>query len=256
MVLETEARPFAALLPGAYSVTFSLPGFNQVLRDGIELAAGFTANVNEELGVGGIEETITVTGAAPVVDIQNVRRQSSIDTEALATLPLGMKHVSNLITVTPGFSGLADVGGRYSQPGDFHGKSGTKVAFDGMGIENSSGNSSYQINSLSVQEFVAQTSGNQADTNAAGVQARERRSRTRRSACSTRGSAWVARSSKTDCGISWPSEAGASRVLLPVLTGTRVLRQGRRRPDSQSICRRWTRNMQVGTPTRNQCDRL
>ena len=130
------------LLPGSYDVTFSLPGFNQILREGIELTAGFTANVNAELGVGGIEETITVTGATPVVDIQNVRRQSSIDTEALAQLPLGMKHVNNLIPVTPGFSGLADVGGRYSQPGDFHGKSGTKVAFDGMGIENSSGNSS------------------------------------------------------------------------------------------------------------------
>ena len=169
-VTDAQGRyAFAALLPGGYSITFSLPGFNQVLRDGIELAAGFTANINVELGVGGIEETITVTGAAPVVDIQNVRRQSSIDAEALATLPLGMKHVNNLITVTPGFSGLADVGGRYSQPGNFHGKSGTKVAFDGMGIENSSGNSSYQINSLSVQEFVAQTSGIQADTNADGA---------------------------------------------------------------------------------------
>ena len=143
------------MLPGSYDVTFSLPGFNQILREGIELTAGFTANVNAELGVGGIEETITVTGATPVVDIQNVRRQSSIDAEALAQLPIGMKHVNNLITVTPGFSGLADVGGGYSQPGDFHGKAGTKVAFDGMGVENSSGNSSYQINSLSVQEFVA-----------------------------------------------------------------------------------------------------
>ena len=74
------------LLPGAYDVTFSLPGFNQILREGIELTAGFTANVNAELGVGGIEETITVTGATPVVDIQNVRRQSSIDAEALAQL--------------------------------------------------------------------------------------------------------------------------------------------------------------------------
>ena len=169
-VTDGEGRyAFAALTPGSYSVTFSLPGFNQILREGIDLAAGFTANVNAELGVGGIEETITVTGATPVVDIQNVRRQSSIDAEALATLPVGMKHVNNLITVTPGFSGLADVGGRYSQPGNFHGKSGTKVAFDGMGIENSSGNSSYQINSLSVQEFVAQTSGIQADTNADGA---------------------------------------------------------------------------------------
>ena len=160
---------FTQLSVGTYSVTFSLPGFNQVLREGIELTSGFTANVNAELGVGGIEETITVTGASPVVDIQNVRRQSTITADTLATLPMGMKHVNNLITVTAGFSGLADVGGRYSQPGNYHGKAGTKVAYDGMGIENSSGNSSYQINSLSVQEFVAQTSGIGADTNADGA---------------------------------------------------------------------------------------
>ena len=169
-ITDGEGRyAFTQLRVGAYSVTFSLPGFNQVLREGILLDSGFTANVNAELGVGGIEETITVTGASPVVDIQNVRRQSSIDAEALATLPVGMKHVNNLITVTPGFTGLADVGGRYSQPGNYHGKEGTKVAYDGMGIENSSGNSSYQINSLSVQEFVAQTSGIGADTNADGA---------------------------------------------------------------------------------------
>ena len=169
-ITDGEGRyAFTQLRVGTYSVTFSLPGFNQVLREGILLDSGFTANVNAELGVGGIEETITVTGASPVVDIQNVRRQSSIDAEALATLPVGMKHVNNLITVTPGFTGLADVGGRYSQPGNYHGKEGTKVAYDGMGIENSSGNSSYQINSLSVQEFVAQTSGIGADTNADGA---------------------------------------------------------------------------------------
>ena len=169
-ITDGEGRyTFTQLRPGTYSVIFSLPGFNQILREGILLSAGFTANINAELGVGGIEETITVTGASPVVDIQNVRRQSSIDAEALATLPVGMKHVNNLITVTPGFTGLADVGGRYSQPGNYHGKAGTKVAYDGMGIENSSGNSSYQINSLSVQEFVAQTSGIGADTNADGA---------------------------------------------------------------------------------------
>jgi hypothetical protein len=157
------------LRPGTYSVTFTLPGFSTAVREGIELTTGFIANVDAELNVGGIEERVTVTGASPVVDVQNVRRQSTIDAAALETLPVGMKHVNNLITVTAGFSGLADVGGAYAQPGNYHGKAGTKVALDGMGIENSSGNSSYQINSLSVQEFVAQTSGISADTNADGA---------------------------------------------------------------------------------------
>ena len=170
-ITDSEGRyAFAQLSPGPYSVTFSLPGFNQVLRDGIELTAGFTANVSVELGVGGIEETITVTGASPVVDIQNVRRQTLATAEVLSRLPMSTKHVNNLVTLTPGFTGLADVGGRYSsQVGtSFHGKRGTKVAFDGMGVENTSGNSSYQINAAAVQEMVLQTSGIAADTNADG----------------------------------------------------------------------------------------
>ena len=160
-----------ALQPGLYSVTFTLPGFNTIIREGIELTTGFTANIDSAMGVGGIEETITVTGAAPVVDVQNVRRQTAVTAEVLSTLPLSTKHVNNLVTLTPGFTGLADVGGRYSSQvgGEYHGKSGTKVAMDGMGVENSFGNSSYQINAAAVSEMVLQTTGISADTNADGA---------------------------------------------------------------------------------------
>src|SRR5215831_14920488 len=58
------------LRPGVYSVTFSLTGFSTVRRDGIELPAAFTAQVNVELQVGALEETITVSGASPLVDVQ------------------------------------------------------------------------------------------------------------------------------------------------------------------------------------------
>src|ERR671912_201044 len=53
------------LRPGTYAVTFSLPGFSTVRREGIELSAGFTAPLNVNLAVGAISETITVTGASP-----------------------------------------------------------------------------------------------------------------------------------------------------------------------------------------------
>ena len=159
-----------ALQPGLYSVTFTLPGFNTIIREGVELSTGVTANIDSAMSVGGIEETITVTGATPVVDVQNVRRQTAVTDEVLSTLPMSTKHVNNLVTLTPGFTGLADVGGRYSSQvgGSFHGKRGTKVAFDGMGVENTSGNSSYQINAAAVEEMVLQTSGIGADTNADG----------------------------------------------------------------------------------------
>ena len=63
------------LRPGEYVVTFTLPGFRTLRRDGIQLITGFTATVNADLSVGGLEETITVSGAAPVVDVQGVQDQ-------------------------------------------------------------------------------------------------------------------------------------------------------------------------------------
>src|SRR5512147_2923365 len=56
---------------GAYVVTFSLPGFNTVRREGIELCGSFAATVNAEMRVGALQETVTVTGEAPTVDVQS-----------------------------------------------------------------------------------------------------------------------------------------------------------------------------------------
>src|SRR5882672_2825201 len=50
------------LRPGTYAVTFSLPGFATVRREGIDLPASFTATLNVEMRVGAMEETVTVTG--------------------------------------------------------------------------------------------------------------------------------------------------------------------------------------------------
>src|SRR4249919_3811964 len=55
------------LRPGTYTVTFTLPGFSTVKRDGIELSGTFVATVNADLKVGALEETITVTGETPIV---------------------------------------------------------------------------------------------------------------------------------------------------------------------------------------------
>ena len=177
-VTDGEGRYAVTLLrPGTYSVTFTLAGFSTVIREGVELSAGFTATIGSELSVGGLEETITVTTASPVVDVQNVRRQEVVTDEQLENLPTSTRSVGTMVTLIPGITGLADVGGAYqvepgndvvSGGGQFHGKSGTKVSYDGMGIENSSGNSSYQLNAASVEEMVMQTAGISADTNADG----------------------------------------------------------------------------------------
>src|SRR5207247_1189765 len=75
------------LRPGTYVVTFTLPGFSTVKREGIELTTGVTATVSTELKVGTVEETITVSGAAPVVDTQNVASQNAFTGALLNQLP-------------------------------------------------------------------------------------------------------------------------------------------------------------------------
>src|SRR5688572_20322980 len=57
---------FIDLRPGTYTVTFSLPGFAGVKREGIELTAGFTAPVDAEMKVGSVSESVTVTGSSPI----------------------------------------------------------------------------------------------------------------------------------------------------------------------------------------------
>jgi hypothetical protein len=73
------------LRPGTYSVTASLTGFTTVKREGIELSGAITATIPLELRVGSLQETITVTGETPVVDVQSVRRQTTLDNEILTT---------------------------------------------------------------------------------------------------------------------------------------------------------------------------
>src|SRR5712692_8050888 len=72
VVTDGEGRySIVDLRPGTYVVTFTLTGFSTARREGVDLPGGFTATVNAELRVGALEETITVSGAAPLVDTQN-----------------------------------------------------------------------------------------------------------------------------------------------------------------------------------------
>src|SRR5688572_8951830 len=101
------------LRPGTYTVTFTLPGFATVKRDGVEITGTATFQVNADLRVGSLEETITVTGEAPVVDVQNVRSQSVLSDDVVAALP-SARNYESLHILIPGVTvraGAQDVGG-------------------------------------------------------------------------------------------------------------------------------------------------
>ena len=105
------------LAPGTYTLTYTLPGFNTVSRGGVELAGSFSAKIDIGLRVGAVEETITVTGESPIVDVQNTRRQSVMDREIIEEIPTS-RTAFDLAALIPGVSrgnlSAQDVGGSSS----------------------------------------------------------------------------------------------------------------------------------------------
>src|SRR5437773_10428622 len=128
------------LRPGTYVVTFSLAGFSTFKRDGVVLTAGFTAEIDAEMRVGSVTETVTVSGQSPLVDVHNVRGQTSVSDETLDTLPSGQRNMTMLQFLTPGFGTPPDVGGSGGIYGTgyggatFHGKPRNKLNFDNMRV--------------------------------------------------------------------------------------------------------------------------
>ncbi|MDO8795540.1 MAG: carboxypeptidase regulatory-like domain-containing protein [Vicinamibacterales bacterium] len=173
----------ANLRPGIYSVVFTLPGFTTFKRDAIELSAGFTATANADMKVGGIEETVTVTGASPVVDIQNARTQQVLRADVLASLPSGSRDLTQLASLTLGATvtlpGRNDVGGDKSELStsiSVHGSRGDdgRMNYDGLNTNMISGNAGgkmrlYKFNTIGIQETVIDTGGNSAESETGGA---------------------------------------------------------------------------------------
>jgi hypothetical protein len=170
------------LRPGTYRVTFSLTGFSTVTREGIELTTGFTAAVNAELRVGAVEETITVSGASPVVDVQNVRTQNVLSSELLDTLPTG-KAVMGFAALTLGariVGGGQDVGGNKGETSGslmIHGgrNNDQRVYQDGMAFNHGAGNGGgfnyiHFPNQMSTRETTLETSGMTSESETSGIQ--------------------------------------------------------------------------------------
>jgi hypothetical protein len=152
---------------GDYTVTFALTGFSTVRREGVELAGAFAATVNTELRVGSLEETITVTGESPIVDVQSSRRQQVLDDSVVSAIPTARTYHS-LLSVVPGVvSTSTDVGGvSTTSVATFtiHGgrPNEGRLQLDGMGIGgtlNGGGTSMYNVDVGNAAEIVFTTSG-------------------------------------------------------------------------------------------------
>ncbi len=166
------------LRPGSYTVTFTLPGFNTVRREGIELTASFTATVNAEMRVGALEETITVTGEAPTVDVQNVVQQRVMTRDVIDSVPVGARSAANLGVLIPGvITNNQDVGGSAfsSAAIAIHGSrlGEQQQLYDGMYYNNGQGRGGNFVaiatNDATIQEISLETAGLSAESELGGI---------------------------------------------------------------------------------------
>ena len=167
-----------SLRPGTYTVTFTLPGFSTVKREGIELTGTFVATVNADLRVGSIAETITVSGETPVVDVQSTTRQRVMDREILDNIPSGRTQY-NLGVLIPGvvLTGGQDVGGSGGQTAfpalEIHGSkaSDSVETMGGMSISvlNTGSHQPVRLNPAGTQEVVLDTASGDAEYAVGGV---------------------------------------------------------------------------------------
>src|SRR5262245_18926463 len=100
---DTGQYRITGLNPGTYSLTFRLQSFNVVRREGIELSGTETLTIPIDMRLGALEETITVTGETPVVDVQTTRRETVLSADVVATIP-GNRSVGTLLNAVPGLN--------------------------------------------------------------------------------------------------------------------------------------------------------
>jgi hypothetical protein len=108
---EQGGYRFGLLPPGAYTVKLELSGFATVVREGLQMTAGFTLTLNATMSVAPVAETITVRGESPVIDVTNALVATTFTKELTTILPTG-HDVFSVLAVTPGVQVTApDVGG-------------------------------------------------------------------------------------------------------------------------------------------------
>jgi carboxypeptidase family protein len=164
------------LRPGTYTVVFTLTGFATFRRDNVIVPADTTVPINAEMRVGDLAETITVSGASPVVDVQNTSRQQVMSREILDSIPSARNPQSIGSLVVGVRLNIPDVGGAQQTEQTYmltHGNSQLHTTFllDGMPAQTNLGDGQIQnyVDNALIAEANYQTSGVSAESSAGGV---------------------------------------------------------------------------------------
>jgi hypothetical protein len=162
------------LSPGIYELTFTLTGFNVVKRSEIQLQGSAVLTIPVEMKVGNLQETITVTGETPVVDLQSVKRETVMDSEFVQSVP-GARTVGNLLNATPGLT--VDNNGLNATPTMtfFSARGGQtnegRMTVNGLTVAaafNGGGVSSYILDTVNTDEVSVSVSGGMGESDVGG----------------------------------------------------------------------------------------
>lgn len=178
VVSITDERGDYRLTPlpiGTYNIDYTLSGFQTVRREGVRLTVGFTARIDVPLKVGSLEETITVSGAAPVVDTSSTAATTQFTRETIELLPTSRNGIVSLLAQAPGVRTLRDVGGSslnevptyrvFGQAGEAY---STLEGVQTSSLQASSGQANYW-DYTTLEEASVRTLGNSAEVPSRGV---------------------------------------------------------------------------------------
>jgi hypothetical protein len=153
------------LPPGTYALTATLPGFNTYKREALELSGTVTLTIPIQMNVGALQETITVSGEAPVVDVQNTKREVTVNQEVISAIP-ATRAAGSLLNLTPGIT--VDNNGLNPTPTMtfFSARGGPtnegRMTVNGMTVAaafNGGGVSSYILDTVGADEVTTNVSG-------------------------------------------------------------------------------------------------
>ena len=171
---ENGTYRFPAVPPGSYDVTFELAGFSTVKRSGIQISLGFTANVNADMTVATLQETVTVSGQSPVIDTSATRVQQNFKLEQLNSIPNG-RDMWALLAATPGVvMSRIDIGGNRAgtQTGyTAYGLTGqVRTSVEGINTTEGTGGAGFYYDYGSFEEVFMGVAGQGAEAATPGVQ--------------------------------------------------------------------------------------
>jgi carboxypeptidase family protein len=159
---------------GTYAVKFELTGFQTIVREGIQLSAGFEARIDATLKLSNVQEAVTVSGASPVIDVTTTTISSNLSRDLLDAIPTS-KSLGEAIAMAPGvrYSGAIDVGGnrtgQFANGGTNFGSSQQSPFLEGINTRLFEGGSMAYLDQRSLDEIQVTAVGSSAEFATPGV---------------------------------------------------------------------------------------